>query len=138
MPPAATFSPHFGAYQAAMNEAQISPAHAGIPSRRAPQGVSANDSDALHSLVLKSLDDDLTARQKAVAEAEKPLPEDPKLVELRDRVTELSKPLPIDPQLARLERSVQLSGEQLQNTRLTTAQDLTWALINSPAFLFNR
>lgn len=58
MPPAATFSPHFGAYQAAMNEAQISPAHAGIPSRRAPQGVSANDSDALHSLVLKSLDDD--------------------------------------------------------------------------------
>jgi len=24
------------------------------------------------------------------------------------------------------------------NERLTAAQDLTWALINSPAFLFNR
>ena len=86
----------------------------------------------------KSFDVELTTKQKALAEAEKPLPEDPKLVALRERVEELSKPLPIDPQLARLERSVKLSGEQLQNLRLTTAQDLTWALINSPAFLFNR
>jgi hypothetical protein len=80
----------------------------------------------------------LKARQKTLADAQQPRPEDPQLVALRDKVTELSKPLPIDPQLARLERAVQLSGDQLQNARLTTAQDLTWALINSPAFLFNR
>lgn len=86
----------------------------------------------------KSIDDDLKTRQKALADAQQPRPEDPQLTALKAKVTELSQPLPIDPQLARLERAVQLSGEQLQNARLTTAQDLTWALINSPAFLFNR
>jgi hypothetical protein len=29
------------------------------------------------------------------------------------------------------------SESQLGNARLTAAQDLAWALINSPAFLFN-
>ena len=86
----------------------------------------------------KSFDDELKAKQKALADAQQPRPEDPQLTALKTKVTELSQPLPIDPQLARLERSVQLSGDQLQNARLTTAQDLSWALINSPAFLFNR
>ncbi|MBL8850176.1 MAG: DUF1549 domain-containing protein, partial [Planctomycetaceae bacterium] len=84
----------------------------------------------------KSFDDDLKAKQKALADAQQPRPEDPQLTALKTKVTELMQPLPIDPQLARLERSVQLSGDQLQNARLTTAQDLSWALINSPAFLF--
>ncbi|MFV0443669.1 MAG: DUF1549 domain-containing protein [Planctomycetaceae bacterium] len=74
----------------------------------------------------------------AVTEAEKPLPEDPKLVELRQRVTEAEQPVPIDPQMARLDRAVELSTSQLKHQRLTAAQDLAWALINSPAFLFNR
>ena len=30
------------------------------------------------------------------------------------------------------------SAEQQKNERLTGVQDLAWALINSPAFLFNR
>jgi hypothetical protein len=33
---------------------------------------------------------------------------------------------------------VALSAKQLDSRRLTAAQDLAWALINSPAFLFNR
>lgn len=83
-------------------------------------------------------DEELQKKQKALAEAQKPLAEDPKLVELRGILADRQQPLPEDPQLARLNRAVDLSSQQLQNSRLTMAQDLAWALINSPAFLFNR
>ena len=73
----------------------------------------------------------------ALTEAEKPLPADPRLESLRARLADVSQPLPVDPQLARLERAVELSQTQLENGRLTLAQDLVWALVNSPAFLFN-
>jgi len=83
-------------------------------------------------------DEELQKKRKALVEAQKPLPVDPKLVELQNELKDRQKPLPVDPQLARLERAVKLSDSQQQNSRLTVAQDLTWALINSPAFLFNR
>ncbi len=86
----------------------------------------------------KSIDDELKGLQKAVADAEQPRPEDPKLVELREKLAEVGKPVPADPQLVRLQRAVSLSESQLADVRLTAAQDLAWALINSPAFLFNR
>jgi hypothetical protein len=86
----------------------------------------------------KSIDGDLKAKQLALADAKKPRPEDPKLVDLRRRLADASQPLAVDPRLARMQRAVTLSTEQLQNARLTAAQDLTWALINSPGFLFNR
>jgi hypothetical protein len=40
--------------------------------------------------------------------------------------------------LERLKVDAEQSEKQLQAERLTAAEDLTWALINSPAFLFNR
>jgi hypothetical protein len=86
----------------------------------------------------KSLDAEFKKKTDAVATAKKPLPEDPKLVELRSSLKEAEKPLPIDPQLTRLKRAVDLSKDQLGHKRLTIAQDYAWALINSPAFLFNR
>jgi WD40 repeat protein/mono/diheme cytochrome c family protein len=92
---------------------------------------------ALRQYVVR-VDPDLEKLRQALAEAEKPIPEDPRLVELREHLQDVSKPLPPDPQLARLERAVELSQKQLENARLTAAQDLAWALINSPAFLFNR
>mgnify|MGYP000224075007 CR=1 FL=1 len=83
-------------------------------------------------------DAEVQKREKALADAKKPRPEDPKLVALRKVLEDARKPLPEDPKLARLRRAVQLSQQQLENGRLTVAQDLAWALINSPAFLFNR
>jgi hypothetical protein len=44
----------------------------------------------------------------------------------------------IDGELARLTAEVARSNEQLKNQRLVGLQDLAWALINNPAFLFNR
>jgi hypothetical protein len=42
-----------------------------------------------------------------------------------------------DSKLTALKRAVDLSTKQLSNKRLYGAQDIAWALINNPAFLFN-
>ncbi len=78
-------------------------------------------------------------RQKelALAKASQPRDVDAGIIEREAKVAEVSQPLPDDPGLARLERAVVLSQAQLQQSRLTMAQDLAWALINSSAFLFN-
>jgi WD40 repeat protein len=44
----------------------------------------------------------------------------------------------IDGELARLTQAVAQHSNDRANSRLLGAQDLAWALINSPAFLFNR
>jgi hypothetical protein len=84
------------------------------------------------------VDAELASRQQALAAARQPRPVDPKLQKLRDALAEAGRPVPIDPLLAQLRSDFQLSAAQLARSRLTFAQDLAWALINSPAFLFNR
>jgi WD40 repeat protein/mono/diheme cytochrome c family protein len=81
------------------------------------------------------------ARQQlvaGVATTMKPLPPDAKLEQLKLALAEAEKPIAIDPKLLQLRADAKLSAEQLKNKRLVAAQDVTWALINSPAFLFNR
>ena len=67
-----------------------------------------------------------------------PRPVDAMLASLKAKLDEASQPLPVDPKFARLQRAVALSEGQLKDQRLTAAQDLAWALINTSAFLFNR
>jgi len=85
----------------------------------------------------RSLDAEWRRRSEALTAARQPLPVDPKLIKLRDALAEVGRPLPPDAQLERLRHDVDLSARQLEKARLTFVQDLAWALINSPAFLFN-
>jgi hypothetical protein len=78
--------------------------------------------------------------QKLTAEltaAKQPLQEDQELKQLETGLAAAQQPLAVDPQLQQLRRAVALSEDQLKNRRLTVAQDIVWALINSPEFLYN-
>lgn len=79
----------------------------------------------------------LVGKQSAVAEARKPLPEDPGVTERKERIAYVSQEIPEDSRLVRLRSDVEFSKKQVDSKRLTAAQDIAWALINNPAFLFN-
>ncbi len=66
-----------------------------------------------------------------------PMPADPLMQQLKDAVALATKPVPIEPRLVQLRQDVEMSIKQAAARRLTAAQDVAWALINSPAFLFN-
>jgi hypothetical protein len=90
------------------------------------------------SRYVKTQDPEFAKRTQAAAAARQPLPPDPKLVELQAVAAALAKPLPEDGKLVQLRKDVEYSTLQAKAARLTGAQDIVWALINSPAFLFNR
>ena len=89
------------------------------------------------SAYFRKIDPGLRDRQGALAEAQKPLPVDPKLQELQTTLKDVSRPVGEDERLVQLRNDAKMSEQQLTNRRLTAAQDVAWALINSPAFLFN-
>jgi WD40 repeat protein len=80
----------------------------------------------------------LIAKRTAVATAKKPLPEDPGVAQRKATLKFVSQKIGDDSRLVRLRADIEFSKKQVANKRLTAAQDLTWALINTPAFLFNR
>ena len=86
----------------------------------------------------KAQDKDLATKNKELEDAKKKRPEDPKLKEFKASLAKAEQPLTVDPKLAELRRALDLSKKQQETIRLTAAQDIAWALINSPAFLFNR
>jgi hypothetical protein len=83
------------------------------------------------------LDGDYRNRLNTLNAARAPLPPDPRLSELEKLVASAEKPVALDPRLAQLRKDVEMSVMQASQRRLTAVQDIAWALINSPAFLFN-
>ena len=98
---------------------------------------SADETKALMDHFRTVVDDDLLKKEQALFTAKKPLPTDPKVLEHRATIERVSRPVPLDSKLVQLRDDAKASTKQLENRRLTAAQDLAWALINNPAFLFN-
>ena len=103
-----------------------------VPPQRTPQQQAALLAEAL---ALDAMRGELMVSLVAARSA--PLPPDGRLVELRAAVASAEKPVPIPHRITRLSQDITASVEQMSDRRLTAAQDLVWALINSPEFLFN-
>jgi hypothetical protein len=73
----------------------------------------------------------------AYAASKLPLPTDPGTLQRRAVLAKAQEPIRLDPKLVQLRQDAQHSKTQAADTRLTGAQDLVWALVNNPAFLFN-
>jgi len=97
----------------------------------------AADQDRLRTF-LRSHEPDFLKADFDLVGARAPLPEDRKLKELEQDLARASRPILTDPTLVQLRQDAEASARQLTRKRLTAAQDITWALINTPAFLFNR
>ena len=104
---------------------------------RAPADKRTKDQQSLISAEYSLSFADLQRAKQGLAAARTPLPADPVLAGHEAKLVDAQKPVVIDPKLLQLRRDAELSKQQMANIRLTAAQDLTWALINSPAFLFN-
>ena len=83
------------------------------------------------------MDADWRNKVAAVTASKAPLPVDPRLAALRSQLEQAKRPVPVDPVLEQLRHDLEMSIQQAATRRLTAAQDIAWALINSPAFLFN-
>jgi hypothetical protein len=87
---------------------------------------------------LRGRDIGMLRRDFALELAGRPLKEDETLRGLELELERAARPVQLDAALVQLRRDHELSGRQMEHQRLTAVQDLTWALINTPAFLFNR
>ncbi|MCZ6671726.1 MAG: hypothetical protein O7C75_02190, partial [Verrucomicrobia bacterium] len=108
---------------------------AGILSK-APSARSEEESSMI-SEWYKFQDPDYLTKRFAWIKAQRPLPLDEKMEQLKMALTWAERAVPDDPPIVQLRSDVYYSVEQVANRRLTGAQDLTWALINNSAFIFN-
>ena len=92
---------------------------------------------ALLATLVAAHDAECRKLSQEFAAASLPLPPDQKLVDLAADLAESERPVLDDPAVVRLRSDHAASTQQVANRRLTTIQDLAWALINSPAFFFN-
>jgi WD40 repeat protein/mono/diheme cytochrome c family protein len=104
---------------------------------RAPAGGRTPEQQAAIVAYYRALDVEFWKHKQAVARASEPVATDPRLPELKKAVSKAEEPIRLDPNLVQLREAAEASTKQRGNKRLTVVQDLTWALINNPAFLFN-
>lgn len=97
-----------------------------------------DEDNRLLSGYFESVNPSLKAIRDAVAAAKAPVPPDAGVVEHQSRLDRAKQPVAVDAALERLRADVAQSEQQIKNERLTATEDLVWALINSPDFLFNR
>lgn len=87
---------------------------------------------------IRGRDEGMLQRDFVLELAKRPLAEDDRLRALEVELERATRSVQVDAALLQLRRDYELSGRQMERRRLTAVQDLTWALINTPAFLFNR
>ena len=85
----------------------------------------------------KEHDPELRKHRLAAGKQQLPLPIDPGITQRREAIVRAEEPIKLDSRLVQLRLDVEQSKAQLANQRLTGVQDLAWALVNTPAFLFN-
>ncbi|MDF1852187.1 MAG: DUF1549 domain-containing protein [Verrucomicrobiales bacterium] len=104
---------------------------------KAPQVRTAEETKALETYVAEN-DAELRKRIAEHLKQQRPLPADQKMVALQTALQQAQAPVAIPSTLAQIRQDTEYSIQQAANRRLTAAQDLVWALVNSPSFLFNR
>ena len=85
----------------------------------------------------KTSSPELQKLQAVVAKEKQPLPVDDLVLQLQSRIERLKKPIADDSKLVSLRNDAKESQTQIEHAKVTAAEDISWALINSPAFLFN-
>jgi WD40 repeat protein/mono/diheme cytochrome c family protein len=102
----------------------------------APEVRSEPDKNLL-LLYFRAVDPELRNKLAALNAGKAPLPTDARLKELREQLEFAQRPVQPDGLLLALRHDLEMSVQQAAARRLTATQDIAWALVNSPAFLFN-
>ncbi len=108
---------------------------AGILSQ--PPALRSQEQNALVTIWFRDQQVDYLTKRFEWVKQTRPLPPDPKMGQLKIALARAERLVKDDPALVQLRSDVKHSIEQSANGRITAAQDLTWALINNAAFLFN-
>ena len=120
----------------------VAPVQVGYPQpvidalRKIPAARTDGDKDAL-AAYWSEYDPELSKRRLVLVKSQLPLATDPGINERRVAIAKAEEPIRLDTRLVRLRQDVEQSKAQVANKRLTGVQDLAWALMNTPAFLFN-